>query len=114
MKLQKKKFFFDCVSLKGNVASSVILDFALEIKRKRKKKFCGNIQRQMTLEFHNITNKQLFSIMSSSDAMFDASSVYFQYVNERPAHVKINRVDLGRSKSLISLVVGWLSTTGVL
>ena len=29
--------------------------------------------------------------MPSSDAMFEASSVYFQYVNERAAHVKINR-----------------------
>ena len=62
------------------------------------------------LKFGNITNMQLFSIMSSSDAMFDASSVYFQYVNERVAHVKIDLfplgVDLGRSKSLISLVVG--------
>ena len=28
--------------------------------------------------------------MSSSDAMFEASSVYFQYVNERAAHVKID------------------------
>ena len=47
--------------------------------------------------------------MSSSDAMFEALSVYFHYVNERAAHVKIDRVDLGRSKYLISLVVGWLS-----
>ena len=30
--------------------------------------------------------------MYSSDAMFVASSVYFQYVNERAAHVKIDRV----------------------
>ena len=30
--------------------------------------------------------------MSSSDAMFQASSMYFQYVNERAAHVKIDRV----------------------
>ena len=30
--------------------------------------------------------------MSSSIAMFEASSVYFQYVNERAAHVKIDRV----------------------
>ena len=57
--------------------------------------------------------------MSSSDAMFEASSVYVQYVNERAAHVKKNPVfpvgvDLGRSKFLITLVVGWLSTTGVL
>ena len=55
--------------------------------------------------------------MSSSDAMFEASSVCFQYVNEQAAHVKIDRVsrgvDLGRSKSLISLAVGWHSTTGV-
>ena len=56
--------------------------------------------------------------MSSSDAMFEASSKYFQYVNERDVYVKIDRVfpisvELGRSKSLISFVVGWLSTTGV-
>ena len=30
--------------------------------------------------------------MFSSDAMFEASPVYFQYVNERAAHLKINRV----------------------
>ena len=30
--------------------------------------------------------------MSSSDAMFEASSVCFQYVNERAAHVKIDLV----------------------
>ena len=30
--------------------------------------------------------------MFSSDAMFEASSVYFQYVNERAAHVKIDCV----------------------
>ena len=30
--------------------------------------------------------------MSSSDAMFEASSVHFQYVNERAAHVKIDLV----------------------
>ena len=30
--------------------------------------------------------------MSSSDAMFEASSVYFQYVNEQAAHVKKDRV----------------------
>ena len=46
--------------------------------------------------------------MSSSDAMFEASSVYFQYVNERAAHLKIDPVsvdvDLGLSISLISLV----------
>ena len=44
-------------------------------------------------------------------------SVYFQYVNEQAAPEKIDRdsvvVDLGRSNSLISLVVGWFSTTGV-
>ena len=34
----------------------------------------------------------LFSMMSSSDAMFETlSSVYFQYVNERSAYVKIDR-----------------------
>ena len=50
--------------------------------------------------------------------MFEASSVYFQCVNERDAHVKIDRVSRwcrpGYSKSLISLVIGCLSTTGVL
>ena len=30
--------------------------------------------------------------MSSSDSRFEASSVYFQYVNERVAHVKIDGV----------------------
>ena len=30
--------------------------------------------------------------MSSSDAMFEASSVYFQHINERAADVKIDRV----------------------
>ena len=49
--------------------------------------------------------------------MFEASSVYFQCVNERAAHVKIDRVshcvNLGHSKSLISLVIGCLSTTDV-
>ena len=29
--------------------------------------------------------------MSSSDAMFEASSMYFQYVNERAADVKTDR-----------------------
>ena len=29
--------------------------------------------------------------MSSSDSMFEALSVYFQYVNKRGAHVKIER-----------------------
>ena len=52
--------------------------------------------------------------------MFEASSVYFQCVNERAAHVKIDRVSVGvdlghsTSKSLISLVIGCLSTIGVL
>ena len=50
--------------------------------------------------------------------MVEASSVYFQCVNESAAHVKKTRsrvgVDLGRGKSLILLVVGWLSTTGLL
>ena len=50
--------------------------------------------------------------------MFEASSVYFQCVNERAAHVKVDPVfpvgvDLGRSKSLISPVVRWFSTTRV-
>ena len=56
--------------------------------------------------------------MSSLDAMFEALPVYFQYVNERAAHLKYTvipvGVDLGRGKSVISHVVGWLSTTGVL
>ena len=30
--------------------------------------------------------------MSSLDAMFEASSVYFQFVNEQAAHLKIDRV----------------------
>ena len=30
--------------------------------------------------------------MSSSDAMFEAPSVYIQYVNKRAAHVKIDCV----------------------
>ena len=30
--------------------------------------------------------------MSLSDTMFEASSVYFRYVNERAVHVKIDRV----------------------
>ena len=32
--------------------------------------------------------------MSSSNTMFEASSVYFQYVNERAAHVEIDRVSV--------------------
>ena len=56
--------------------------------------------------------------MFSSDTMFEASSVYFQYVKKRTAHLKIGRVscrvNLGHSQSLISLVAGWLSTTRVL
>ena len=32
--------------------------------------------------------------MSSLDAMFEASPVYFQCVNELAAHVKIDRVSL--------------------
>ena len=56
--------------------------------------------------------------MSLSDIMFEASSVHFQCVNERAAHIKIDRVslgaDLGRSISLIYLVVGWFSTTEIL
>ena len=30
--------------------------------------------------------------MSLSDAMLEASSMYFEYVNEQAAHVKIDRV----------------------
>ena len=48
--------------------------------------------------------------------MFEASSVYFQCVNERAALVKIDCVSRwcrpGPLKSLISLVIGCLSTTG--
>ena len=40
--------------------------------------------------------------------MFEASSVYIQYVNERAAHVKIDRV------SHWCRPVGWHSATGVL
>ena len=54
--------------------------------------------------------------MSSSDAMFEASPVDFLSVNERAAHVKIDvfpvGVDLGRNKSLISLVVGCFRLLG--
>ena len=46
------------------------------------------------------------------------SSVYFQYVNEQAAYVKIDHdsvgVNLGHSDSLITLVVGWVSNTGFL
>ena len=37
--------------------------------------------------FHKMTNMLLFS-MSSSGAMVEASSVYFQYVNERAVMLK--------------------------
>ena len=44
--------------------------------------------------------------------MLEASSVYYQYVNERAAHVKNKLfpvgVNLGHSKSPISLVIGCL------
>ena len=30
--------------------------------------------------------------MSSSDTMFEASSMYFQYANEKAGYVKIDRV----------------------
>ena len=50
--------------------------------------------------------------MPSSDAMFEASSMYFQYVNERSAPVKYTvfpvGVDLGRGQFLNSLIVGLL------
>ena len=50
--------------------------------------------------------------------MFVASSVYFHCVSERAAYVKktvfLVGVNLGRNKSLISLVIECLSTTGVL
>ena len=47
----------------------------------------------MTLKFHNIAGNS-FPIMSSLDAMFEASPVYFPYVNERAAHLKIEPVSL--------------------
>ena len=47
--------------------------------------------------------------MASSVAMFEAFFAYFQYVNARAGHVKIDRVSgqcrPGPSKSVISLVV---------
>ena len=46
----------------------------------------------MTLKLLNKTNMYLFSIMSLLIAMFEASSVYFQHVNERAAKVKIDHV----------------------
>ena len=51
--------------------------------------------------------------------MFEASSVYFQCVNEQAAHVKIDGVShccshLGHSKSPISLLIECLLTTAVL
>ena len=49
--------------------------------------------------------------------MFEASSVYFQCVNEWAAHVKTVfpvGVGMGHSKSVISLAILCLSTTGVL
>ena len=46
--------------------------------------------------------------MSSSDAMVEASSVYLQYV--KIDHDSRRRRP-GCSNSLISLVVGWFSTT---
>ena len=53
--------------------------------------------------------------MSSSDALFEASSVYFQNVNERAARVKIDRVSrrcrLG-PQGISNF--GWFSTTVVL
>ena len=60
--------------------------------------------------------------MFSYDAMVEALSVYSQYVIEGAAHVKIDRVSrLCRprpyviySKSLISHLARWFSTTRVL
>ena len=46
----------------------------------------------ITLKFLKITNMYSFSVMSSLDDVFEASSVYFQYVNEQAAYVKIDRV----------------------
>ena len=43
----------------------------------------------MTLK---LTNMLLSSIMSSSAIMVEGSSVFFQYVHERAAHVKTDRV----------------------
>ena len=54
--------------------------------------------------------------MSSLDAMFEGSSVYFQYVNEPAAHVKIDQVpvgvDLGCSKFLYLLLSGGFRLLG--
>ena len=53
--------------------------------------------------------------MPSLDAMFEAS-VYFQYVNEQAAYVKID-CDSCRCRPgpyQISFFVGWLLTTAVL
>ena len=58
--------------------------------------------------------------MPSSSAIFETFFCVFPVctVNERAAHVKIDRdavgVDLGHSNSLLSPVVGWLLTSGVL
>ena len=38
--------------------------------------------------------------MSSSDTIFEALSVYFQYVNEQAAHVKIDHVSCLRQPGL--------------
>ena len=50
----------------------------------------------MALWEYLVTNESqtniLFSIMSCLGAMFEASSVYFQHVNKRAAHVKIDGV----------------------
>ena len=63
-----------------------------------------------------MTNIIIFHI-SSSNTMFEASSVYFQCVNEQAAQVEIDRVsvgvDLGHGKSPF-LIIRSLSTTGVL
>ena len=50
-KITKKKKI-DGVPLKGYVASKVIFRFGA----RNKKKYPGNIQRLMTLKFHNIIN----------------------------------------------------------
>ena len=42
------------------------------------------------MEFKDKKHVIIF-IISSLNAMFEASSVYFQCVNERAAHVKIDR-----------------------
>ena len=86
-KIIKKKYIFSWRSLKRlrNLLSY------FRFYAKNQKKHCGKTKRLMTLKFRNITNMLLFSIMSSSDVMFETFFCVFQYVNEQTAHVKIDR-----------------------